>query len=130
MKIEVLAWKWGTPDAAIVLRAGAVVRWEHCLTPAPPSAAEYAAAEAEYVAQEAGSAPMSKLALRRALRARGLEVALDALLAADAQAARDWADAQTLRLDDPLLQAALPVFRQQAGLTDADIADLVQAARA
>lgn len=92
--------------------------------------AERAAAEAEYVAQEAESAPMSKLALRRALRARGLEGALDALLAADAQAARDWADAQTLRLDDPLMQAALPAFKAQAGLTDAQIAELVDAARA
>lgn len=91
--------------------------------------AERAAAEAEYVAQEAGSAPMSKLALRRALRARGLEGALDALLAADAQAARDWADAQTLRLDDPLMQAALPAFKAQAGMTDEDVAALVAAAR-
>jgi hypothetical protein len=73
--------------------------------------------------------PLSKLAVRRWLRARGLESALDGLLAADAQAARDWADAQALRLDDPLMQAAMPVFRQQAGLADADVAALVEAAR-
>lgn len=69
--------------------------------------------------------PMSKLSLRRALRALGLEEALDAVLAADATAARDWADAQTLRLDDPMLAAMMPMFVAQAGMTDEDVAALV-----
>jgi hypothetical protein len=59
MNLDVLTWKWGTPEAVIVLRAGAVVRWEHCLAAAPPSEAEYAAAAAEYAALQSGSAPLS-----------------------------------------------------------------------
>lgn len=74
------------------------------------------------------SVSMSKLGLRRALRARGLEAALDGFLAADPQALHDWQDSQVVRLDDPLMQAALPAFRQLAGLTDEDVRTLVQEA--
>jgi hypothetical protein len=74
--------------------------------------------------------PLSKLALRRALRARGLEPTLKALLKADQMAANDWADAVTLRLDDPVFAKMLPAFKAQAGMTDAQIAELVDAARA
>jgi len=81
------------------------------------------------VPDPAFDAPLSKLEVRRWLRSRGLEAALDATLAGSAQAAADWADAQVVRLSDPLLAAALPAFREAAGLTDADIADLVAVAR-
>ena len=73
--------------------------------------------------------PMSKLALRRALRARGLEEALDAFLASDQTARNDWQDSQVIRLDDPLMQAALPGFRALAGLTDEDVLALVTEAQ-
>jgi hypothetical protein len=73
---------------------------------------------------------ISKLSLRRALRSRGLEPALDAMLAADAAAAKDWADARELRLDDPLVATMLPAFRAAAGLTDAQVAALIEEARA
>ena len=75
------------------------------------------------------SAELSKLRLRRALRARGLEPVLEALLESGGTAAADWADAVTLRMDDPLLAALLPVFRAQAGVTDDDVRALVEEAR-
>lgn len=75
------------------------------------------------------AAEMSKLGLRRALRARGLEEALDGFLAESPQALHDWQDSQVIRLDDPLMQAALPAFRQLAGLTDEDLRALVAEAQ-
>lgn len=73
---------------------------------------------------------VSKLRLRRALRARGLEPVLEAMLKASETAADDWADAVTLRLDDPVFAQMLPTFKAKAGMTDADVAELVDAARA
>ena len=75
------------------------------------------------------SAAMSKLGLRRALRSRGLEEALDGFLAASPQALHDWQDSQVIRLDDPLMAQMLPGFRQVAGLTDEDLRALVAEAR-
>jgi hypothetical protein len=72
---------------------------------------------------------LSKLGLRRALRARGLESTLDAMLASSAQAAADWADATELRIGDPMLAQMLPAFQAAAGLTDQQIADMVDEAR-
>lgn len=74
------------------------------------------------------AAEMSKLGLRRALRSRGLEEALDSLLAASPQALHDWQDSQVVRMDDPLMAQMLPGFRQAAGLTDEDLRTLVQEA--
>jgi len=75
------------------------------------------------------SAEVSKLRLRRALRARGLEPVLKALLKSSEAAADDWADAVTLRMDDPLMAVMAPAFRTQAGMTDDDVRALVEEAR-
>ena len=79
---------------------------------------------------ELAAVPLSKLKLRLAMRAQGLEAAMDAAIDATPQTAAEWADADTVRLDYPLLAAALVEFREQAGWTDADVAALVAAARA
>lgn len=60
---------------------------------------------------------ISKLRLRRGLRAAGLEAAFDAALAGNAEWAADWADATELSSDDPILLAALPALAAAAGLT-------------
>jgi hypothetical protein len=60
---------------------------------------------------------ISKLRLRRALRAAGLETAFDAALAGNPQWSEDWADATELRSDDPMLLAALPALAAGAGMT-------------
>ena len=49
----------------------------------------------------------TKLAIRRAMRSLGIEAKLDALLAASATFAADWADAQEIDLVDPVLVEAL-----------------------
>ena len=49
----------------------------------------------------------TKLKIRRAMRALGIEAKLDALLAASATFAADWADAQEIDLADPVLVEAL-----------------------
>lgn len=61
---------------------------------------------------------VSKLKLRRALRASGLEPALDAFLGSDPIYQKDWDDAQELQSDDPILVAAMPLMCQQAGITE------------
>lgn len=127
---DILMWKWGAPGCRIVVRAGVVTVWSGCTIADPPTEAEYAAAAAEYAAAQALETPLSKLALRRALRARGLEADLDAILDVDPVAAADWADAHVLSLGDPLLQQMLPVFQARAGLTPADLAALIAEARA
>ena len=49
----------------------------------------------------------TKLKIRRAMRSLGIEAKLDALLAASANFAADWADAQEIDLADPVLVQAL-----------------------
>ena len=49
----------------------------------------------------------TKLKIRRAMRALEIEAKLDALLAASATFAADWADAQEIDLADPVLVEAL-----------------------
>ena len=73
---------------------------------------------------------VSKLSLRRALRAIGLEGALNAFLAANPTAKADWDDATILRTDDPLLVAAMPALCQQAGLSAEQAQALLESCRA
>ncbi|CAK0780212.1 hypothetical protein CCP3SC15_710002 [Gammaproteobacteria bacterium] len=73
---------------------------------------------------------VSKLALRRALRALGLEPALNAFLAANPTAKADWDDSTILRTDDPLLVAAMPALCQQAGITSGQATALLESCRA
>ena len=49
----------------------------------------------------------TKLKIRRAMRELNIEAKLDALLAASATFAADWADAQEIDLADPVLVEAL-----------------------
>ena len=49
----------------------------------------------------------SKLAIRRAMRALGIEAKLDALLAASEDFKKDWNDAQDINLSDPVLLRAI-----------------------
>ena len=72
---------------------------------------------------------VSKLNLRRALRALALEDAFDAALAANPAWARDWADATELRSDDPMLVAALPALAQAAGMTPEQATALLASAQ-
>lgn len=60
---------------------------------------------------------ISKLKLRRNLRAVGLEDALNAYLAAHPTAKADWDDATELHEDDPLLASAIPDMAASAGIT-------------
>ncbi len=52
----------------------------------------------------------TKLAIRRACRALGLETKLDALLASNGTFRSDWLDAQEIDLDDPYTVQALEAF--------------------
>lgn len=101
-----------------VVRDGLSVAVPTCEAAPEPTMAELAAV------------PLSKLKLRLAMRAQGLETVMDAAIEATPQAAKEWADADTVRLDYPTLAAALVAFREQDGWTDADVAALVAAARA
>lgn len=59
----------------------------------------------------------TKLKIRRAMRALGLECQLNAILTSDATFAADWGDAQEIDLADPVLIAALAA----AEITEAEI---------
>jgi hypothetical protein len=72
---------------------------------------------------------VSKLKLVRALRSIGLEPAFDAFLASDAIAATDWAVAQALLTDDPLLVAAMPALCQQANITSEQATAILESCR-
>jgi hypothetical protein len=89
--------------------------------------------EVPYVAPEPGHLPVmriSKLKLRRNLRALGLEGALDAYLAAHPTALADWNDATELREDDPLLASAIPDMAAAAGITTEQAQELLSASQA
>ena len=62
----------------------------------------------------------SKLAIRRAMRALGIETKLDAILAGSATFRADWTDAQEIDLADPVLAEALAA----GGLTAEEIASI------
>jgi len=71
---------------------------------------------------------ISKLALRRALRAANLESVFNQALSSNPQWAADWADAQELRSDDPLLLEALPQLASLANLSEEQAMDLLRSA--
>jgi hypothetical protein len=62
---------------------------------------------------------VSKLTLRRRIRALGKEAQFDAALDAMPNARADWDDAQNLRTDDPLFTTYAPQFKTALDLTDA-----------
>jgi hypothetical protein len=68
---------------------------------------------------------VSKLTLRRRIRALGKEALFDAALDAMPNARADWDDAQSLRTDDPLFTTYAPQFKQALDLTDAQFAALL-----
>lgn len=83
---------------------------------------ELDAAYAEYLASLPSNNPapywVSKLKLRRALRAAGLEPAYDAFLAANPIHQADLTDAQELLSTDPLLVSAVPQLSSMAGIPE------------
>ena len=60
---------------------------------------------------------VSKLKLRRILRANGLEAVFDAALASNQTWFKDWNDANELKSDDPIFIEALPALASYAGIT-------------
>lgn len=63
---------------------------------------------------------VTKLAVRRFCREHGMETALDAAIAATKETQADWADAQVLRSDDPILTGAMPLFAAALGVPDTE----------
>ena len=72
---------------------------------------------------------VSKLKLRRALRAANMEALLDGFLASDPSYLADWNDAQFLATNDPFLTTAIPMFAQAANLTEAQVMGILQTCR-
>lgn len=62
----------------------------------------------------------TKLAIRRAMRALGIEEKLDAILDFSATFRSDWTDAQEIDLADPMFLAAL----QTGGISENEIAQI------
>lgn len=71
------------------------------------------------------SKEISKLTLRRRLRAIGKEAAFDDLLDTIPNARRDWEDAQALRTDDQMFTTQAPAMKAALGLTDAQFSELI-----
>ncbi len=67
---------------------------------------------------------LSKIAIRKWMRARGLGETFDGLLGADPDIAQDWADAWTLDDNDPKVLAMMAHMVGVGLLTDDDVADL------
>ncbi len=63
----------------------------------------------------------TKLEIRRALRAAGKESELDAILSGNTSFAKDWADAQEININDPLILTAV-----QQGYISQDLIDIVK----
>lgn len=61
---------------------------------------------------------ISKLVIRRRLRAINLETTFDAVLAASPQILADWNDAQCINTGDPMLLIAIPILMQVSGITE------------
>jgi hypothetical protein len=109
--------------------------WTTAATPEPAALAAYRATCAGLDEPQASpdilyTIDVSKLSLRRALRQRGLEGALNTVLAANPPAKADWDDATILRTDDPLLVAAMPALCQQAGISAEQAQALLESCRA
>lgn len=80
--------------------------------------------EEELAQHAAASAPVqtvfTKLQIRRAMRALGIESTLDTILASDSTVAADWSDAQEIDLNDSVFRSAITA----AGLTDEQVAEI------
>jgi hypothetical protein len=68
---------------------------------------------------------LSKLAIRRKLRAMGLEEAFDKALASDPTVQHDWDDATEIRTDDPIVVQVLPKFMTALGVDEKALAALL-----
>ena len=69
---------------------------------------------------------ISKLSIRRKLRELGMEPLLDGFLASDPETAKDWADSSYIVMDDPMLVKAIPTFATTAGISEAEVVELLQ----
>ena len=69
---------------------------------------------------------ISKLAIRRQLRAWGMEAAFEAVLDAVPHARADWNDCQDIRTNDPLFVAHKDDFKAALGLSDEQFAALLE----
>lgn len=86
----------------------------------PVTEAQQALVQAWYDAGKVnGARELSKLTLRRRIRALGKEALFDAALDAIPHARADWDDAMSLRTDDPLFTTSAANFKAALGLTDA-----------
>lgn len=72
---------------------------------------------------------VSKLLLRRTLRSMGLESMLNGLLASDPTILADWTDAPYLLSNDQILVGMIPVAAGMLGKTEAEVMQLLEAAR-
>lgn len=64
-----------------------------------------------------GQTVFTKLQIRRAMRALGMEETLNSILSSDATFSADWADAQEIDLADPVFISAI----EAAGITSEQI---------
>lgn len=94
---NVIGWKFNPGEDAEWREANGYI-YDHNPVPPPPQP------EPE---PQPPQTVFTKLKIRRAMRALGLEGQLNAILASDATFAADWADAQEIDLADPVLVEAL-----------------------
>jgi hypothetical protein len=87
-----------------------------------PTADQIAAA----FAAKAPPVQLSKLGIRRKLRAMGKESAFDSALAAVPNAQKDWDDATCILSNDPLFVANKAALQSAIGLTDDQFNSLLQ----
>lgn len=71
---------------------------------------------------------VTKLTVRRFCREHGMEDALDAAIATTKETQADWADAQVLRSDDPILTGAMPLFAAALGVPETEAWSLLRQA--
>ena len=74
---------------------------------------------AQYATVSAQSV-FTKLQIRRAMRALGMESTLDTILSSDATVKADWTDAQEIDLNDTVLRSAI----NAAGIMDVQITEI------
>jgi hypothetical protein len=126
MKLHVHLDQQGRPDVVheVADDALAPAGWEAM------SVAEYEEFVSEFPAPpepapQSEPEQLSKLSIRRKLRAIGKEEAFDAFLASAPQVLADWQDAQVLLTSDPLFTTYAPVVKSALGLSDAQFAELL-----
>ena len=99
------------PNAVEVLRDGKIV------TKFNPALDPEWREENGYTIEKPDRTVYTKLKIRRAMRALGMEDALDALIASSSVFAHDWADAQEIDLADPVMVQAMAA----GGVTEEEI---------